>query len=152
MTAGGELEEVEGGDGAGLDAGDVAEALVELATVGLGVEDDEGSAALAEAAASKLTLTSAELAGLLDLLELGTGADGGQEGDGVGGLGDGVTADEGGVDDEGNLGDLGDLVAARQEEGSDGGGGEGGAGGISPGGEFLFSPCSTISLKNVGLH
>lgn len=58
VTTRGELEEVEGIDGAGLDTGDVAEALGDVLAVGLGAVDDEGTAALAVAAASELTLTS----------------------------------------------------------------------------------------------
>lgn len=61
VTARGELEEVQGADGAGLNTGDVAESLDELFAVHLGVVDNEGAAALAVTTATKLALTGAEL-------------------------------------------------------------------------------------------
>lgn len=131
VAAGGELEEVEGVDGAGLDAGDVAEALDEVLAVGLGVVDDEGAAALAVAAAAELALAGAELLGALDLVEVSAGADGAEQRGGDGGLDGGVGADDLGVDDEGHLGNGHDLVAAGHQQRSDGGGGEGGAGRVA---------------------
>jgi len=116
VTTGGELEEVEGEDGGGLNTGDVAEGLDEVLAVGLGVVDDEGTAALAEAAVTELTLTSADLAGLLDLDEIGSGTDSLEEGDGGLGLGQGSTLEDLGVNDEGNLGDVGDTVTAGEEQ------------------------------------
>ena len=120
VTTGSELEEVEGVHGAGLDTGDVAEGLDKRLAVGLRVVDDERAAALAEAAVTELTLTGTDLAGLLDLGEVGTGAEGLEEGDGSLGLGDGVVLEGFGVDDERDLGDLSDAVAAGEEEGGDG--------------------------------
>ena len=143
VTAGSELEEVEGVHGAGLDAGDVAERLDELLAVGLGVVDDEGSAALAEAAATELTLTGADLAGLLDLGELSTGAEGLEEGNGGLGLGDGVVLESLGVDDEGDLGDLSDAVAAGEEEGGDGRSSQGRGSSEAPRHVNINSPKST---------
>lgn len=66
----GELEEVQGEDGRGLDTGNVAECANDLLTIDFGVVDDQRTAALAVTAATELTLTSAELAGLLDLLDI----------------------------------------------------------------------------------
>lgn len=123
VTTRGELEEVEGVDGRGLDAGDVAEARDQSLAIDLRVVDDERSAALAVAAATELTLTGTELPGVLDALEIGTGTDGLQEAESRSGLGAGLESL--GLNDEGNLGDLGDLVAAGEDEGSDRGGSEG---------------------------
>lgn len=122
VTTGGELEEVEGVDGAGLDTGEVPEALGELLAVGLGGVDDKGSTALAVAAASKLALSSAKLLGSLGLLDIGTGTDSLEEL--KSGLGLGDARDSGGVDNEGNLGDSRDLVATGHQERSDGRGGK----------------------------
>jgi hypothetical protein len=116
VTTGGELEEVEGEDGGGLNTGDVAEGLDEVLAVGLGVVDNERTAALAEAAATELTLTGTELAGLLDLDELGTGTNSLEEGNGGLGLGQGSVLEGLGLDNEGNLGDVGDTVTAGEEE------------------------------------
>ena len=120
VTTGGELEEVEGVDGGGLNTGDVAEGTDKLLAVGLGVVDDQRTAALAEAAVTQLTLTGAHLAGLLDLDELVTGTKGLQEGNSGLGLGQGSTLEGLGVNNEGDLGDLGDAVATGEEEGGDG--------------------------------
>jgi hypothetical protein len=119
VTTGGELEEVQGEDGGGLNTGDVAESLDEVLAVGLGVVDNQRTATLAEAAVTELTLTSTELLGLLDLDELVTGTDGLEEGDG--GLGLGQSTTEGlGLNNEGNLGDLGDAVATGEQKSGDG--------------------------------
>lgn len=125
VAAGRELEEVEREDGGGLDTGDVAEGLDEVLAVDLGVVDDEGTAALAVAAVTQLTLTGANLAGLLDLDELRAGAEGLEEGDGGLGLDDGVTLECLGVDDERHLSDLTDTVATGEEESRDGGSSQG---------------------------
>ncbi len=119
VTTGGELEEVQGENRGGLNTGDVAESLDELLAVDLGVVDNQRTAALAEAAVTQLTLTSTELAGLLDLDEVITSTKGLEEGNG--GLGLGESRAEGlGLDNEGNLGDLGDAVATGEQEGGDG--------------------------------
>jgi hypothetical protein len=125
VAAGRELEEVEREDGRRLDAGQVAERLGDLLAVDLGVVDDQGPAALAVAAATELALTGAELAGVLDLVDVGRGADGLEEGEGGRGAGDGGALEDLGVDDERDLGDGGDLVAAGEEEGWDGRGSQG---------------------------
>lgn len=133
VTTRGELEEVEGGDGGGLDTGDVAEGGDELLAVGLGIVDDEGATSLAVASATELALASSELLGLLDLLDFGTGADSLQEAEGGSGLGDSGALEESRVDDQGNLRDGADLVAAGLEQGNGSRGSQGGADSISPG-------------------
>lgn len=132
VATGGELEEVEGGDGGGLDAGDVAESGDELLAVGLGIVDDEGTAALAVATATELALAGAELLGLLGLLNVGTGTDSTEQGESGSRLGNGGVGKDLGVDNQGNLGDGGDLVAAGEEEGRGSGSSQGRADGISP--------------------
>lgn len=128
VTTRGELEEVHGEDGASLNTGDVAEGSNELLAILAGVVDNEGTTALAVAAVSQLTLTGAELLGSLDLLEVSTGTDGLEEGDGSGGLGDGGVAEGGRVDDKRNLRNGGDLVTTGHQEGG-GGRGSNGRGG-----------------------
>lgn len=128
VTTRGELEEVEGEDGASLNTGDVAESGNELLAILAGVVDNEGTTALAVAAVSQLTLTGTELLGSLDLLEVSTGTDGLEEGDGSGGLGDGSVAEGGRVDDERDLRNGGDLVTTGHQE-SGGGRGSNGRGG-----------------------
>lgn len=115
----GELEKVEGEDGGGLNTGDVAEGLDELLAVGLGVVDNQGTAALAEAAVTELTLTGTHLLRLLDLDELIAGTEGLEEGDGGLGLGQGGTLEGLGLDNEGNLGDLGNAVATGEQKSGD---------------------------------
>lgn len=132
VAAGGELEEVEGVDGGGLDTGDVAEAADELLAVNLGVVDDQGSTALAVPTAPELALSGAELLGALDLVDVAARADGLQKTESGRGLSEGGTLECGRVDDEGNLGDSRDLVTTGEQEGGDGRGGESGCGSESP--------------------
>ena len=65
-----ELQQVEGKDGAGLYTGDVAECKVKFLSVDFWVVDDERATALTVTASTELTLTCAELAGLLDLVDI----------------------------------------------------------------------------------
>lgn len=132
VATGGELEEVEREDGAGLDTGDVAEGTDELLAVGLGVVDDQGAAALAGAAVAELTLTGADLARLGDLEELGAGTESLEEGNGSLGLGHGSVVEGLGVDNERDLGDVGDTVATGEEKGGNRGGSEGRGGCEAP--------------------
>jgi hypothetical protein len=124
VATGSKLEEVESIDRARLDTGDVAEALDEILAIGLGAVDDEGTTALAVAAAPELALTGTDLLGALDLLDIRASTNSLQEAESSGGLGDGLTSDGGGVDDQGNLGDGRDLVAASHQEGSHSGSGK----------------------------
>lgn len=133
-----ELEEVQREDGAGLDTGDVAESERELSSVLERAVDDEGSAALAVTAATELTLSGAELAGSLDLGDVGTGSDGAEESDGSSGAGDRGVGEDLGVDHERNLWDGGDLVTAGEEEGWDGGCSQGGSSCETPGVLLVF--------------
>lgn len=132
VTTGSQLQQVQGVDGAGLDTGDVAEALDKLLAVDLGVVDDKRAAAVAVAATSELALTGSELLGALDLLQLGTSTDSLQETDSSRSLGDSGTIEGGGVDDERDLGDGHDLVATGKEERRDGGGSQSGSGSEAP--------------------
>lgn len=122
VTTRSKLEEVEGEDGRGLNTGDVAEGLDDVLAIGLRVVDDEGTTALAVTATTELTVTGAQLAGLLDLLQIGTSTNTLQESDGS--LGLSKTLEGLGLDNERNLRDLLDAVAAGEEESSDGGGGK----------------------------
>lgn len=133
VTTRGELQQVQGVDGGGLNTGDVAETLNELLAVDLGVVDNEGSAALAVAAATELALTGAELLGALDLLQIGAGTDGLQQTESGGGLGGGSALEGGGVDDERNLRDGRDLVTTGEQEGGDGRSSQSRGGSESPG-------------------
>ena len=128
----GELEEVEGVDVAGLDTGKVAESGDEVLAVLGGVVDDEGAATLDVATVPQLTLTGAELAGVLDLLDIGGGTDGGEEVDGLGGLLHGTVGEGGAGDDEGNLRDGTDAVATGEDKGSAGRSSDGRNGGETP--------------------
>lgn len=132
VTTRSELEEVEGVDGRGLDTGNVAESRDELLAVGLGVVDDQRTAALAVAAATELTLTGTELLRGLDLLDISTGTDSLQEGDGSGGLGDGSVGESGRGNDEGNLGDGGDVVTTSQQQSGAGRSSQGRGGSEAP--------------------
>lgn len=132
VTTGGELEQVESSDGRGLNTGDVAESLDELLAVGLRVVDDERTTALAVAAATELTLTGAELLGVLGLLQVGAGTDSLEEGQGGSSAGDGASVEESRVDDEGNLSDGHDLVATGHQERSGSRSSQGRAGSITP--------------------
>lgn len=134
----GELEEVEGVDVRGLDTGDVAERLDEVLAVLGGVVDDEGATALDAAAVPQLTLTGAELAGVLDLLDIGGGTDSLEEVDGLGGLLQGTVGEGGAGDDEGNLRDGTDAVATGEEKGSAGRGSDGRNGGETPVQRLVF--------------
>jgi hypothetical protein len=125
VTTWGELEEVEGVDGAGLDTGDVAESKSELLAINGWIVDDQWATALAVTTATELTLTCAELAGGLDLGDIGTSTNGVQEGDGSGGAGDGGTSEDLRVDDKWDLWDGGDLVTTGEEEGWNGRGSQG---------------------------
>lgn len=125
VTTWGELEEVEGEDGAGLDTWDVAESSDELLAINGWVVDNQWSTALTVAAATELTLTSAELAGGLDLLDVLGGAYTLEEVDSSGSLGDGGVGEDLRVDNERNFWDLGDLVTTGKEESRDGGGSQG---------------------------
>jgi hypothetical protein len=137
VTTRGELEEVEGGDGAGLDTGDVAESSDELLAISLGGVDDERATSLAVAAATELALTGTELLGVLDLGDVLTSTDGLQEAESSGGLGDSSTLENSGVNDQRDLRDGVDLVTTGLEQRNSGGGSQSGNDGVSPGFSWL---------------
>lgn len=134
----GELEEVEGVDVAGLDTGKVAESGDEVLAVLGGVVDDQGAATLDVATVPQLTLTGAELAGVLDLLDIGGGTDSLEEVDSLGGLLQGTVGEGGAGDDEGNLRDGTNAVATGEDKGSAGRSSNGGNGGETPGRMLVF--------------
>lgn len=144
VTTGSELEEVESGDGAGLDTSDVAESGDELLAIGLGGVDDKRTTSLAVAAATELALTSTDLLGVLDLADVLTGTDSLQETESSGSLGDGSSLEDSRVDDQRNLRDRVDLVSTGLEQGNGRGGSEGGTDGISP----IFRPLDFKFLPN----
>ena len=129
VAAGSELQEVEGEDRRGLHAGDVAEGADQFPAVLFGVVDDQGTASLTVTTVSKFSLAGSEFAGVGDFVEVGAGADGFEELEGGGCLGDRGVVEGFGGDDEGDFWDGGDLMATGQEERWDGGGCEGRGGG-----------------------
>ena len=128
VTTRSELEEVEGEDGRGLNTGQVAESSDELLAILIGAVDDKRTTALPVAAAPELTLTSAHLPGLLDLLEVRASTDGLEESKGSGGLGNGTVSEGSRGNDERNLRDGGDVVTAGKEKSSGGRSSESGGG------------------------
>ena len=112
MATGRELEQVQGEHAAGFYAGNVPEGTHELFAIFVRVVDDQGPATLAVTTASELAFARAKFAACAHFCNIGTGADGLEEGKRCGGLCDlGVCKGIGGYD-EGNLGDGGDVVAA----------------------------------------
>jgi hypothetical protein len=132
VATGGELEEVQGEDGRGLNTGDVAESTDKLLAVNLGVVDDEGTTALAEAAVPQLTLTGAHLLGLLDLDEFGASTDSLEQGNGGLGLGNGGVLKGLGLNDQRNLRNVGNAVTASEQERRNGRSSKGGSGSEAP--------------------
>ena len=76
VSSGGELEEVEAVDVAELDAGEVAEGLLDAVVVGV---DDQRTATEGVAAVAHLALAGADPLGIGGLLDVGEGADGGED-------------------------------------------------------------------------
>lgn len=157
VTTRGELEEVQGVDIGCLNTGQVAETLDELSAVNLGVVDDQRTTTLAVATASELTLTGTELLGALGLQDILAGTDGSQDLESSGGLGSGRALEDGGVDDQGNLGNFRDGVTTSEEEGGDSGSSNGRGSSESPG--FLLAILFLTDLSSfhsllalVGLH
>ncbi len=132
MATRGELEEVESVDRAGLNAGDVAEAVDQLLAVNLGVVDNQGPTSLAVATATKLTLTGTELLGALDTLDLRTSTNSVQEAKSSRRLAEKVAFESLRVNNEGNFSDVGNLVTAGKDKGSDGGGSKSGSDSETP--------------------
>lgn len=116
MSTRGELEEVEGLDGASLNTGDVPEGTSELdGALSLGVVDNERATALANAASPDLALAGTELAGLGDLDDVGVGTETLEEGDGLTGLGERKGR---GGQDERKLRDRGHTVSTGEDKGN----------------------------------
>jgi hypothetical protein len=77
---------------------------------------------LAVTTATELALAGAEFAAGFDFADVGTCADGFEEGKAGGCAGYGGVGEDLGVDDERDFRDGGDLMATSEEEGWDGGG------------------------------
>jgi hypothetical protein len=120
VTTGSQLEKVEGIDGGSLNTGDVAESKDQLFAILIGVVDDKRSTALPVAATPHLTLTSTELAGVSDLLDVGTSSDLLEKGKSGGSLGDGTVGEGSGGDDKRDFRDGGDLVSTGHQQSSAG--------------------------------
>ncbi len=105
-----ELEKVEMADVDNLNARQVAECLDDATVL---IEDHERTAALAMAAITHLSLTSATLARVGHLDDVTVCMKGLEKGNGLLGLFEGLDRI---ADDEGNLLDLLDTVAAREDE------------------------------------
>ena len=148
MTAGSELEEVQGVDGAGLDTGDVAECAHERLAVCLAVVDDEWAATLAVAAATHFTLSCAELAGLLDFDDVWACTDGLEEGGGNGGLDKSGGFEGSAADYEWDLGDGANAVTTGEEESWDAGCSNGGCGCETSGNIISMSSYSMQNLSS----
>mmetsp|Transcript_10038 Transcript_10038/g.16897 ORF Transcript_10038/g.16897 Transcript_10038/m.16897 type:complete len:345 (-) Transcript_10038:283-1317(-) len=124
VASGGELEDVESVDIAGVDSGEVSSSI--LHTLGLVSVDDEGSLSHDVSGVSVLAGSRSNLLGLSDLLEVianSEGLEGGEHGLGV------LLAEV--VDDEGELGHVFHSVTSGHDEGHAGGGGEGRSDGVS---------------------
>jgi len=111
VTTGGELEEVEGGDGGELDTGDVAESTGDTFVL---VVDDKRTTALTVATVAELTLTGTELLGHDNLLNINVGVDGLEESNGFLGLVHGLDLLG---EDKGNFVDLFNLVTTGKDKG-----------------------------------
>jgi hypothetical protein len=120
-----QLQQVQGVDRRRLNTRDVAESLDELLAVRLRVVDDQRTAALAVAAATHLTLTSTDLAGLLDLDQVRTSTNTLQQSNSGLGLGNGGTLEGLGFNDERNFGHVGDAVATGEKKSRNGGSSQG---------------------------
>ena len=125
MSTWGELEKVQGEDGGSLNTGNVAESKRKLLSIDLWVIDDQWAATLAVTAATELTLSGAELAGSLNLGDIGTSSNRVEESDGSGSAGNGGTSEDLRVDDQWDLWDGRDLVSASHQEGWDRGSSQG---------------------------
>lgn len=121
----GELEEVQGEDRGSLNTGNVAESKGKLLAILKWVVDDQWATTLAVTAATELALSSAELAGSLDLGDIGTSTNGLEESDGGSSAGNLGAGENLRVDDEWDLWDGGDLVSASHQEGWDRGSSQG---------------------------
>lgn len=119
VTSGGEVEEVQGADGAELNTGDVPEGLGDTLVL---LVNEEGTTPLGEATVPELSLSSPQLLGPLNLLDIAKSVDALEDGNSLLGLGDALN---GVVDDEGDLSNPLDAVSAGHDEGGEGGGSEG---------------------------
>lgn len=125
VTTRGELEEVEGLNGAGLDTGDVLESPDDTLVLGV---DDEGTPPLPVPPVPHLTLTGPDLPRVGNLGDVGVGSDSLEELDSSLGLVGGL---DGRREDEGDLLDLLDPVASGEDKRGKSRGSEGRSNGVS---------------------
>lgn len=125
VTTRGELEEVEGLNGAGLDTGDVLESPDDTLVLGV---DDEGTPPLPVPPVPHLTLTGPDLPRVGNLGDVGVGSDSLEELDSSLGLVGGL---DGRREDEGDLLDLLDPVASGEDKRGESRGSEGRSNGVS---------------------
>lgn len=125
VATGGQLEQVQVLDVAGLDSRNVSESLDEALVI---VVNDQRSSSLPVSPVPHLSLSGSQLSRVGNLDDVGVGLDGLQELDGGLGLVEGL----GGVrDDEGNLLDLFDTVASGENERGQGGSSQSRSDGVS---------------------
>jgi hypothetical protein len=101
------------------------------------------------AAATHLTLAGAELAGFLDLDDVGAGTDGFEEGCGEGGLDQGGGFEGGAADYKWDFGDGADTVAAGEEESWNAGCGDGGCGREASGRMLNCDPSHQMNVSHL---
>jgi|SRR6266536_3165609 len=111
-----ELEEIQSEDRAGLYTSNVAESTYELLAINLWIVDNQRTTALAVTASTELTLTSAELAGSLDLVNICGSADGLEETESSGCACNSGAGEDLGVDDKRDFWDGCDLVTTGHQE------------------------------------
>ena len=125
VTTGGQLQEVQGGDGAGLDTGNVPQGLHDTLVV---LVDNKGTPSLPVPPVPHLSLSSSDLPGVGNLDNIGVGLEGLQELDGLLGLLQRLGRVS---NDEGNLLDLLDTVTTGEDQRGKGRGGQGRSNGVS---------------------
>ncbi len=136
VTTRSELEEVQSGDVAGVDTGEVSGSVLDVGAVI--TVDDQRSLAESEARVTHLALTGSQSLGGADTGEVTADTKSGEALEESGGL---LLVE--GVNNERELGDIVDLVTSGHDERTAGGGGESGSNGVSLlGGVDLSVPLS----------
>jgi len=125
MTTGGKIKEVEAVDGGKLYTGEVAEGLLDGSLL---LVHNEGSTAHGESAVTHLTLSSADLLGVLGVIDIVGSTKSLEKLVGILGLGN--VLDVAG-DDEGELRDVVNLVSTSHHKGGESGGSKGRSNGMT---------------------
>lgn len=115
MASRSKREEVQSGDSDSFNSRDVTEGTSEFSLL---FEDDERSTSLYISPVPHLSLTGADLLGILDVLNVLVGSEFLKEGDGVFGLFESLETGVG--NDEGDLRNLVDFVSSGKNEGREG--------------------------------